>query len=215
MQSKWRILTLVVVALAVCAGKARSEIATIRIEGEVSYVHPYSTWLSDNFNIGDVVEGWYKYDTVAFDTNRLVTVGSYDYSTAPYGISLTVGEADIVFETDPQNVDFSLKIFNDFPEDRYYIVSNNNLPVSGVTVGLICWQLDDWSGSIFSNTAIPTEAPPILGDWDFRRLDVLMGSRGEPGLGITVTRATTSIPEPATLIFIGLGGLFALRHRQG
>jgi len=213
----WRILTLVVAALAVCAGTARSEIVRIRIEGEVSYVDSYSTLLNDLFTVGDPVSGEYMYEADPGPGNTRTGVSDYWFRSEPYGINLTMGDA-FTIQSDPDNIEFLIEILNNHTGmDAYAMKSYSNissLPLSGgLSVGLISWQLDDYSQNALSGTSLLAEAP-MLDDWShIWGLRIYFDDRQTIVLKTQITSATV-IPEPTTCLFLGLGGvLFVKRGR--
>jgi hypothetical protein len=100
----------------------------IGINANVSAVDDPGGYLGGAIKVGDVVKGEYVYDSTASDTNSLPTVGDYNSTTIPYGITLNV--EGLVFRTDPGNVNFLVEIANDHgstPRDNYLIRSYNNI----------------------------------------------------------------------------------------
>lgn len=140
---------------------------TIKITAEVAYVDDIGNTLDGAIEVGDIMTGHYTYESTTPDTNSLPTVGDYQHDTSPYGISLEVN--GLVFETDPDDVDFLVEICNDHglptPTDNYLLRSYNNLPLpGGRIVEHISWQLDDPTATALSSDTLPT-APPVLEDW--------------------------------------------------
>jgi hypothetical protein len=81
------------------------------------------------------------------------------------GITLKVG--DLVFKTDPNNVDFLVELVNRDMQNNYLLRSYNNLPLaSGFPVSHIAWQLDDETGKALSSDSLKkTPTPPVLNKW--------------------------------------------------
>ena len=211
MDGKWRVLTLVVVALALSAGKARSEIVAIRIEGEVSYVESYSTVLNELFDLGDPVSGEYVYEADPGPGNTRTGVVDYWFRSEPYGINLTV--RDFTIQSAPDNLEFLIEILNDHTGmDGYAVMSYSNLPLStGLLVDMISWQLQDYSSSALSGTSLLAE-PPVLSDWpDHSGMRIRFGARGSITLGTRIS-SVTLVPEPATVLLLALGGLAMFRR---
>ena len=185
----------VIVLLA--GGAARGAIVTIGITGDVTKIEGTAGVLEGRIDIGDIFSGSYTYDSSAAGLN-----GSYQFNTMPFGISLNMG--DLLFASDPQNVDFLIEVSND-SIDSYFVSSSNNLPVlSGVIVSAIHWQLEDDTGTAINSDALPLTAP-FLSDW--QSLNYLsITCRGFAGVRIegTITEAYI-IPEPATILMFGAG----------
>ena len=144
-----------------------AESITINITAEVAYVDDMGNTLDGAVGVGDIITGHYTYESTTPDTNTLPTVGDYWHDTSPYGISLEVN--GLVFETDPNDVNFLVEICNDHglptPTDNYLLRSYNNLPLpGGIIVEHISWQLDDSTAAALSSESLPTD-PPVLEDW--------------------------------------------------
>lgn len=152
--------------------EAHAEPISIAITAEVASVDDLDGLLAGAVNVGDVITGTYVYESTTLDTNDLPTVGDYQHTTTPFGITLNAG--GFLFRTDPSNVDFIVEIVNDHgtpASDNYLIRSYNNLfdlsaptSISGPTENHIAWQLDDPTLAALSSEALPL-VPPVLADW--------------------------------------------------
>jgi len=207
-----KILTIMVVCfsgLIFRLAPAQAALITIEIEAVVDSVDDPFGYLEGKIIVGDIITGSYTYDSLTPDSNPWPTLGRYEYHAPPYGIFLSVGGFE--FETNPGNVDFFISIENDHPPDDNYLVrSHNNLPLSnGTLIGGISWLLNDPTGNALSSTDLLTTAP-VLDDWGFNRLTVNGGTPAIP-FGI-LSHVTSAIPEPGTIMLLGLGGLM-LRRR--
>ena len=113
-------------------------------------------------NVGDTITGKYVYNLLGKDSNLDKTVGDYQHDTGTYGIALQTG--NLVFRTDPNNVNFLVELVNRDKDDHYLLRSYNNLPVSSdVLVDHISWQLDDDTGNALSTASlINAPIPPKL-----------------------------------------------------
>lgn len=198
--------------LALGAANVRAEIVTIKLEGELTYVDPYLTWLNENFTVGDVITGTYVYDTATPDTSGSSRSGHYWYYSEPYGLSLSSG--GYVFRTDPSNVEFLIAVLNRDADDGYLLRSYNNLALpDDVIVDHISWQLNDYSGTALSSDAL-LATPLILEDWEsIYGLMVTFGYKGGWGIRAEVT-SVELIPEPATVFLLGFGALMLLKQRK-
>ncbi len=211
-----RVLTMGVVGVCVLtlvAPLANAELITIQIEGVVDTVEDDGDYLEDQIHVGDIITGYYVFDSDTPDQDWLwgeesPSIGRYHYFEAPYGVFLNVN--GLVFETDLLNVNFLVGVSNDNPSgaDVYWITSyNNDALLNGTTVDSIGWQLEDPTGTILSSDALLVEAPHLL-DWEFNHLR-LDGERGEYMIHGHILSA---VPEPCTLLFLGLGILSVVRR---
>jgi hypothetical protein len=208
------IITIIICASSFCAQPAQAELVTIQIEGVVDSVSDDYGYLEGKIKPGDIITGFYTYESTTPDSNPLSYVGDYLHHASPCGISLTVGGFE--FKTDPANVYFLVEIVNSVWGDNYSVKSNDNLPLSnGVWVGLISWQLDDPTGNALSSDVLPTTAP-VLDDWQSiygLRLDGWGGKYPKDFFTIS-SHVTSAIPEPATFLLFAFGGGLLLRKRR-
>jgi len=148
---------------------ANAKLITIEIEAEVDFVDDDLGVLEGKINVGDIISGWYTYDTSTPDSvPSYPNVGRYEHHTPPCGISLTVGGFD--FKTDPANIDFLAGIGNDITSgglhDSYWIYSYNNLCLSnGEPVDDVFWSLRDYSAAALSSADLGT-TPVVLDNWE-------------------------------------------------
>ncbi len=137
----------------------------IAITAKVSDVDDRANILGESVKVGDTITVQYIYNPTIKDTNTDETVGDYQHNKKPYGITLKVG--DLVFKTDPNNVDFLVELVNRDMQDNYLLRSYNNLPLAtGFPVSHIAWQLDDQTGKALSSDSLKkTPTPPVLNKW--------------------------------------------------
>jgi hypothetical protein len=176
--------------------------------------------VNDQYNllgsVGDIITGYYVYNSATPDTIPSTYAGEYWHYTEPYGMSLTMG--GITFQTDPTNVKFVLGVTNDSQgQDAYYMNSYNNLAI-GVSVLLdpVSWSLSDNFGVAISSTYLPI-IPPDLSKWPFNNLIISGGKGGSAPLydqPFSINGHVTEVylvPEPISLCLLGLGGLILRR----
>ena len=197
-----------VFVLCLWSAPVKATLITIEIEGVVDSVRDTGNYLEGKIKTGDIITGFYTYESTTPDSSPLdPVVGHYYHYNPPAGISLTVGGLN--FKTDPANINFLVGVGNDGPSDIYWLVSYNNLALSnGTSVYSISWQLNDPTGSVFSSDALPTTAP-VLDDWQSGNLLRLYGERAGY---IIDAHVTSAIPEPAIILMLGFGSLL-LRKR--
>lgn len=142
-------------------------VITINIIAQVETVDDPDNILGGAISVGDTITGTYIYNPAITDSNALPTVGDYRHTSSPCGILVTAD--NLVFRTDPSNVDFLVEICNDHgtpKSDNYLLRSYNNLPLyTGALVEHIAWQLDDPTCTALSSEALPT-TPPVFTDWE-------------------------------------------------
>lgn len=137
----------------------------IEMSAKVTSVDDRNNLLGNGIKEGDIIKGYYIYDSSTSDTNGDSTVGDYQHNSAPFGITLFKG--NFVFKTDPKNTDFLVELVNRADGDNYLLRSYNNLPLSnGVPVQHIAWQLDDPTAKALSSDSLKqTAKPPVLSKW--------------------------------------------------
>ena len=169
---------------------------------------PYNL-LEDGIQANDLISGFYT-----FDSEIPGSAGVYLHTTAPCGISVTIG--DLIFQTDLDDVNFTIDVTN-AGADIYIVRSDNNLGLDNGIGNMyrIRWRLDDSSGTALSSDALPLE-PLDLSQWQYNCFSIYGSGYPSPPIEDNKTvsfevlgRVTDVwlIPEPATLILVGLGGL--------
>jgi len=143
-------------------------IITIKIDGQITGVYDSNNLLEGKIQVNDSINGKYNYDTGTPDSEPDPNLGVYNYNSSTFGIELEAG--GFVFKTNPSNVNFSIRIYNDysfyyFTWDIYGVQSSNNSQLSnGVLVNSITWLLIDNTSNALSSDTLPTTAP-VLSDW--------------------------------------------------
>jgi hypothetical protein len=201
------------VVVALCATSSLANIVTVNFSAEVTYVNTGSGLSPDQIGAADVITGSYSYDTDAPDLNLLPTIGDYRYCSPPCGITFSVG--DLVFQSDPRNLDFRIQVFNNYlGYDRYCLTSYNNVPLSEqLHPTCISCILQDTSGTALLSDALPA-TPPVLNDWQSTdSLRIIIGDSCCPHLRADITHVD-AMPEAATALLLGLGALTLTRKRR-
>jgi hypothetical protein len=189
----------------------QAEQVKIGISGQVDGVSDPYNYLENKIHKDDLITGFYTYDLSIPDSSPKDFESIYIYTSSPNGISLSAG--GITFQTNPNDVDFEILLSDygyDAPLDAYGIGSKNNLPIlNNIPVSIIQWTLSDDTGNALSSPLL-TAMPPDLSSWQFNRFSI-------GGGGFQFDGHITSvylIPEPATLLLLGIGGLL-LRKFKG
>lgn len=183
------------------------ELITIGLTGRVDVADDPHNYFGGQIQVDDTVTGTYTYDTSVLDSEPCdPSIGAYWYYNAPCGVSVSIGSFN--FKTDPNNVQFSVGIGDNYPGfgDIYDFSSHSNLSLpNGTLVDSIIWQLTDSTGLALSSDALPTTAPN-LDDWNmnYATLDIHGGQFSDYYIAVDVTSAVL-IPEPATLLLLIFG----------
>jgi len=170
---------------------ATAEIVSFQITATVNSIDDSGNFINGAINVGDVVTGVYTINTATPDDSPLETVGSYQHTTSPFGISLSVNGYS--FRTNPDDVDFLVIITdNHLGEDSYTARSYENqfdISVPNQSLSEIVWLLLDESENALASTAL-TAAAPNLSDWPVNQLQI--SSKGE-GDDFTISCTVTSV----------------------
>lgn len=179
------------------------ELITIGLTGTIIRADDPQNVFGGQIQIDDTITATYSYESSTLDSNPSdPCVGDYWHYTAPYGISVHIG--DLVFETNPNNVQFIVEIVNDQSGDSYLIRSRSNICSTGILVNMIDWTLADYSGTVLSSDALLTTAPN-LDNWDMDLGLTIDGPRGWDYLLVADITSVVLIPEPATLLLLAFG----------
>ena len=142
----------------------------IKLVAKVFEVNDPYNLLGGVIHVNDTITGKYNYDSGIPDSEpNDPHVGKYIMTSSSYGFEVKAG--GLVFKTNPSDIDFYLRIVNDYEygyphPDFYHVFSGNNLQLSnGMTVEQIRWDLEDPTGTVLSSDALPITAP-VLADWE-------------------------------------------------
>src|SRR3954451_552730 len=146
-----------VLGLALFASPAAAQDVTVSFRGALTSV--------DNSPFADLAAGTpftgsYTFSLSTPDSNSMEQVGDYFHTTAPYGVTVTIGTH--TFRTDPSNVNFLLELVNDYQSsDNYVFHSYTNAATDGVPIDMISWQLDDPTLTLLASPTLTDSAPDI------------------------------------------------------
>jgi hypothetical protein len=143
---------------------AQAEDVAVALTAQVTRVDDQGGLLGGNAVVGQIFSGEYIYDNAAADTNPDPALGTYRFTTLPYGIAFGVGALD--FQTDPARTELLIEMGNNIgTRDGFLVRSSNNLTLpDGIVIEQISWQLEDPTASVIDSDALLPGAP-VLADW--------------------------------------------------
>ena len=192
----------IIICLLLPVGKCYSRQITVGITAEVTEVADGNCILEGKVTVGDIIEGTYTYDTSVpgkYPYHHSGLPNEYEFSSAPHGITLQI--SGLVFQTDPNDVEFVVEFMNDamgvaHDWDRFTLLSHRNimfiddLLYDGASVDRISIKLEDKisKGDPYHPlTALLTEAlpatAPVLADWPIREIELYVGPNREEDQG--------------------------------
>jgi hypothetical protein len=168
-------------------GVGGAAIVSVEIVGEVTNVFDHAGVLGGTINAGDLIVGSYRFNSSFPDGNPSPAVGVYEFQSPPFGISMNIGE--MVFASNPQDVDFLIELRNDDNQRGSFLITNSsNLPVSnGLEFFQMLWQLEDDTGAALASDAL-FETAPVLTDWQ-NNLRITCDSNSRVSIRGTITDA--------------------------
>ena len=110
--------------------------------------------------------GSYTFNLAQPDGDGFPFGATYDHRTAQYGMTVQIGSR--TFRTNPDSVDFSIQLLDDYYGlDYYSINSNNNLDIDNFAVGGMGFRLEDPTlAALNASTLGLSSVPPDLTRWD-------------------------------------------------
>jgi hypothetical protein len=157
--------------LASSGGAAQAQDVTVSFKGTITEI---SLTAPDNpipdIAVGTPFTGYYTYNLATPDTNVHPNVGDYQHTSAPYGVTVSVGGR--TFRTNPANVSFLVELINNHSNtDNFLFHSYDNVESSGLPVSMISWQLQDPTQTALTSVDLPS-GPLDLSQWQSFGLDV-------------------------------------------
>jgi hypothetical protein len=205
----WKVAIFLLVS-SLCAVNAVQAIPiTIEITGNITSASGIG--LPDGIAIGDIFTGIYTYDSSTLDSNTHPDRGYYQ-NGSPYGMFIFLEEYE--FKTSP-NDGFRIQIWNNHTipggrsYDLYRVESFGVVPFPAIEYYQFYWNLEDGTQNALSSDDLPIKAP-ILSEWKSNLFQISSGNSFL--INGTVTYAVL-VPEPATLLLLGLGGLLIRKRR--
>jgi len=180
---------------------------TIQIRGNVTATS--GVGLPNTIHVGDIFTGIYTYDSLTPDSKVSPNQGEYQHK-APSEIRIFLGGYEFI--TKPSD-GFLMRIYDDFTEsggysyDGYYIRGFGTSGIPNISLYAIYWNLKDTKQRALSSDVLPVTAP-VLSDWN--RSDFQINSPNIFAIDGNITQAVL-IPEPTSMLLLGLGGLLFRR----
>lgn len=215
----WKIVIFALGVLFVLEKSASAALVTIKISGIVTAVRDLEAYpYNDTVYAGVPFSGTYTYDDAILNTSTHNDSGIY-ICDAPCGFNISLGNFE--FKTvQAHTAQFQITNHNDGtpqPYDRYIIESNQNESLStGLIVNSIRWSLYDGTHTALSSTALQS-MPPILTAWESNTFSIACGIIGNSNAPFAVWGTVTEavlIPEPTTLILLGIGSMLIRRKTR-
>ena len=210
------ITVLAVTVLAAMAPATQGQLIENGLTAEIDNITDAGGLLQGILQTGDILQGSYTYNSATPDKYPASdTDGDYIHRDAAYGITLNGGNGAI-FQSDSSNLNFQIQIRDNDqakPGDRYVAWSQHNLSLyDGVEVNTIWCEFLAASYDVLDSDALP-DYPPNLDNWSESFIFIngrTIDADGKIVDYFEITAQITSvtlIPEPATLILLGLGGM--------
>ena len=111
--------------------------------------------------VGTPFTGLFTFNLSVPDHNPEEPIGSYQFTTAPYGVTVRIGSH--TFSSDSQNVNFHVELIDGLhgSVDYYSIRSYNNQPTDGEPIEVIQFQLEDSTQVLLDSTALSSTPPNV------------------------------------------------------
>ncbi len=127
--------------LVTLGGAAQAQDVTVSFKGTITNIYGQS--ISTTLSSGHHSRG----TTLTISPHpiraAILSVGDYLHTSAPYGVTVTIGSR--TFKTDPANVNFLVGLTNDYSnyDQLQSFQQLQQSGIDGVPVQIISWQLDD------------------------------------------------------------------------
>ena len=197
-----RYLSLLVLLACLFAGFVKSEIVTVQVTAEITQFEDNGNYFDDSVSVGSILTLTYNYNTETQVEGDFPNVNGYYTQTSDKDINVAVGNYS--FERKSDSV-YQIEISNQ-PANDMYSVYSEMIPSTDLFVNL---QVS-YDSSFFDSTELPSVAPDIS-LMESGRIQLM--ERGVFEIRATPISAQV-IPEPTTLLTLGLGGLIVRIRRK-
>jgi len=214
-------LAYAVISLANVVEKVEAFPVRVDLRGEVVGVYNHSHF--PQIKIGDIIQGYFTYDTTAgHNTNHKYGEDREFYTQSfsnqhLYGISLQLmlEDGSYTFENREDSLTFDLSVCNDVysMKDAFSIgVGDSSLYRRGDQISI---YFEDSTKQVFDNTDLPAVFPTI-DKWTSNEMNIWWGqSPLDTRIDFRITEVHGEpIPEPSTIVVLGLGTLVLLNTRK-
>jgi hypothetical protein len=192
---KMKKVSLLLLLACLFAGVLNAEIINIQVTAEITQFEDYGSYFDDSVYVGSILTLTYNYNTETQVEGDFPNVNGYYTQTSDKDINVAVGNYSFERRSDSL---YQIEISNQPSYDMYSVYSEM-IPGTDLFVNL---QVS-YDSSFFDSTKLPSVAPDIS-LMESGRIQLM--ERGVFEIRATPISAQV-IPEPATLLTLGLGCL--------
>lgn len=187
--------------------QARAELITFSFEGQITELLGDVGFLGGSVPVGAAFSGSYTFDSNTPDSVPLPELAEYENTLTAF--TLYLGNHVLV----GSGLQDQIQVWNNLDQegDLYYV--QDATPYLLARQAVCTFILSDSTGTSFSNDELPI-LPPDLLSFDDRKFQI----GGPAGSFFIVGTVSTLVPEPKTLVLLGISALslhMAKRNRSG